>query len=92
MPIIFAIYTTGQIATREWVGAEGPCCVDDIGWIVTGKDVNEVVRKHEVCIAGSLNWAESRGPTFDTARSKVAYFTYRQGHNKHLVPKLIARI
>jgi hypothetical protein len=44
-PILFAIYTSGQIKlVEEYVSeAEGLSFVDDLGWVATGSDVNRVV-------------------------------------------------
>jgi len=54
-PILFAIHPAGLI---EWVDervqAEGLSFVDDLGWIATGKDVNQVVRKLKACAAESI--------------------------------------
>ena len=46
-PIQFAIYTARLSARGNRMGAEGFSLVYDIGWIITGKDMNEVVRKFE---------------------------------------------
>jgi hypothetical protein len=56
-PIIFAIYTAQLIANVERVGAEGLSCVDEIGSIETGRDMNQVVTKLEACAAENLEWA-----------------------------------
>jgi len=43
-PIIFAIYTSGLINwVEEYVSAEGLSCVDDLGRVETGSDVNLLV-------------------------------------------------
>jgi hypothetical protein len=59
-PILFAIYTAGQIAKKDRVGAEGHSLVDDIGWIATGRALIEVVTKLEVCTAESLECADGQ--------------------------------
>jgi hypothetical protein len=56
-PILFAIYTAGLIKNVERMGVEGLSFVDNLGWIATGKAVNEVVRRLEACAADSLEWA-----------------------------------
>jgi hypothetical protein len=91
-PILFAMYTAGRIAKGERVGAEGLSVVDDIGWIATGRDVNEVVTKLGACAAESLKLTDGRGLTFETANTDAAYFTRKQGHKKHLRPKLTGMI
>jgi hypothetical protein len=92
-PILFAIHTAGLIKwVEERVQAEGLSFVDDLGWIATGKDVNQVVRKLEACAAESIEWASRRDLQFDTAKTEAALFTRRRGHKKHLRPKLTAKI
>jgi len=62
-PILFAIYTSGLIKwVEEYVSeAEGRSCVDDLGWVATGSDVNHVVSIVERCAARSMDWASRRG-------------------------------
>jgi len=93
-PILFAIYTSGLI---KWVEenvseAKGLSFVDDLGWVATGSDVNQVVMIRESCAAKSIEWAGRQGLQFDTAKMEAALFTRRQGHKKHLRPKLTAKI
>jgi hypothetical protein len=66
--------------------------VDDLGWVATGSDVNQVVTKLERCAAKSIEWASRRGLQFDTANTEAALFMHRRGHKKHLRPKLTAKI
>jgi len=92
-PILFAIHTAGLIKwVEERVQAEGLSYVDDLGWVATGKEVNQVVEKLEACAAESIEWASRRYLQFDTAKTEVALFTRRRGHKKHLQPKLTAKI
>jgi len=93
-PIIFAIYTSGL---NKWVEqyvseAEVLSCVDDLGWVATGSDVNHVVSILRRCTAKSIEWASRRGLQFDTAKMKAALFTCRLGHREHLWPTLTAKI
>jgi len=93
-PILFAIHTTGLI---KWVkeivhGVEGLSLVEDLGWVATRKDVNQVVRKLEACAAESIEWASRQYLKVDTAKTEAALFTRRRGHKKHLRPKLPAKI
>jgi len=93
-PILFAIYTSGLI---KWVEenvseAEGLYLVDDLGWVATGNDVNQVVTILQRCAAVSMEWAIGRGLQFDTARTEAALFTRRRGHKRHLRPELTAKI
>jgi hypothetical protein len=77
---------------EERVQAEGLSFVDDLGWVATGKDVNQVVEKLEACAAESIEWASRRDLQFDTAKTEAALFTRRRGHKKHLRPTLTAKI
>jgi len=92
-PILFAIYTSGLIKwVEDYVSAEGLSFVDDLGWVATGSDVNQVVTILERCAAKSIEWASRRGLQFDTAKMEAALFSRRRGHKKHLQPKLTAKI
>jgi len=86
--ILFAIYTSGLIKwVEEYVlEAEGPSCVNDLGWGATGSDVNHVVSILERCAAMSVAWASRRGLQFDTAMTVAALFTRKWGLRKHLRP------
>jgi len=54
-PILFAIHTAGLIKwVEERVLAEGLSFVDDLGWVATGKDVNQVVERLQACAAESI--------------------------------------
>jgi hypothetical protein len=58
-PILFAIYTSGLI---KWVKedvseGEGLSFVDNLGWVVTGSDVNHIVMIRERWAAKSIEWA-----------------------------------
>jgi len=53
-PILFAIYISGVFeggGTGD--GAEGLSFVDDVAWVATGKDVEEVIAKLEACAAAA---------------------------------------
>jgi len=92
-PIVFAIYTSGLIKwVEEYVSAEGLSFVDDLGWVATGSNVNQVVTKLEECAAKSIEWASQRGLQYDTAKTEAALFTRRRGYKKHLEPTLTAKI
>jgi len=66
--------------------------VDDVGWVVTGNDVNQDVIVLERCAAKSIEWASRRRLQFDTATPEAALFTCRRGHERHLQPQLTAKI
>jgi hypothetical protein len=77
---------------EETVQVEGLSFIDDLGWVATGKDVNQVVERLESCAAESIEWANRRDLQFDTAKTEAALFTPRRSHKKHLQPKLTAKI
>jgi len=92
-PILFAIHTAGLIKwVEERVQAEGLSFVDDLGWAATGKDVNQVVERLETCAVVSIEWASRQDLEFNTAKTEAALFTCRNGHKKHLRPKLTVKI
>jgi len=76
----------------ERVQAEGLSFVDDLRWVATGKDVNQVVKQLQACAAENIEWASRRDLQFDTAKTEAALFTCRKRHKKHLRPKLIDTI
>jgi len=92
-PILCAIYTSGLITwVKEYESAKGLSFVDDLGWVATGTNVNQVVTKLEECTSKRIEWASRRGLQFDTAQTEAALFTRRRGHKKHLQLKLTAKI
>jgi len=93
-PIILSIYTSGLIKwVEEYVlAAQGLLFVDDIDWVATGSDVNQVVAIHERCAANSIEWASWQRLKFDNPKTEVALFRCRRGHKKHLQPKLTGKI
>jgi hypothetical protein len=51
--------------------------VDDLGWVATGSDDNEVVKTLERCTAKCMEWASRGGLQFDMAKTEVALITRR---------------
>lgn len=66
--------------------------LDDLGWLATASNLNQRVSKLQKCTATSIEWVSWGWPQCDTATMEVALFAPRQGHKKHLWPKLIAMI
>jgi len=92
-PSRFVIYTTGLIIwVEEYIPSEGLSFVEHLGWVVTGSDVNLVGTTLERHAAKSIAWASRRGLQFDTPEMQAALCTCRQGHMKHLRPKLTVKI
>lgn len=49
--ILFVINTSGLITWVEEMvcGVEGLSFVDNVGWVVSGSDINQIIRKLEAC-------------------------------------------
>jgi len=90
---LFPIHNAGLIQlVEERVQATSLCLIGDLGWVATGKDVNQVVKKLEACAVESIEWANREDLQFDTVKMDAALFTYSRGQKKHLGPKLTTKI
>jgi len=79
--MFFAIYPSGLIKwVEESASAKGLSLVNDLGWVATGSDVNQVITILERCAGNSIEWASRQGLQFDTAYTEAAPFTRRRGH------------
>jgi len=91
--ILFAIDTTGLIkCVEERVHAEGHILIDNLGWIATGKDVSQVVRKIEACAAEWIKTDSRRDLKFNIAQTEVGHLICRRSHKKHLQQKYRAKM
>jgi hypothetical protein len=93
-PILFAIYTSGLL---KWIvesvcRGEGLSFVDDVGWVVTGNNYNQVITKLEACTRVSIDCVEGRKLEFATIKTEAALFTHKRGHKNHLCPNPIVKI
>jgi hypothetical protein len=78
---------------EEYVSeAEGPSFVDNLGWVATGNNDNQVVTILERCAAKSIEGARRQGLQFNTAKIEAAISTCTRRHKRHLRPKLSAKI
>jgi hypothetical protein len=93
-PMVCAIYSSGLIESVEVYlsEAEGQSCVEDLGWVATGSDVNHVVSRLERFAAKRILWASRCVLQVHTAKTEVALFTRRCGHRKHIWAKPTAKI
>jgi hypothetical protein len=66
--------------------------LDDLGWLATRSNVNQVITKLGQCATKSLDWASWRGLQFHTAKTEAALCTRKRGHKKDLQAKLTAKI
>jgi len=73
------MFTSGLIKLVEVYcsDAEGLCMVDNLGWELTGSDVNHVVSILARCAARSIELVGSRGLQFHMAETEAAQFTHR---------------
>jgi len=77
-PIVFAIDTSRLIkAVEEYVSDEGLSFGDDLGWVATESNINQVITKLEECAAKSIECASRIGLQFDTVKTEAALFTHR---------------
>jgi len=58
LQILFVIYTSGLIKwVEQYISNGGLYFVNDLGWVATRSDVNQVVTTLERCAAKSIEWA-----------------------------------
>ena len=93
-PILFAINNSRLIIlVEEYVlKAKWLSFGNDLGWVATGSNVNQVVRSLERCAARNIEWASTLRLQFDTPKMEVTPCTCRQGNGKHIRPKLTTTI
>ena len=66
--------------------------MDDFGWVATGSDDSQDVTILERCAAKCIEWPPTWGLQIGNGQTESALFTHRQGHKRHLRPKLTAKI
>ena len=83
-PALFAIYIADIHATVESQAQDsrGISFVDDVTWLVEGRDVGEVVQRLERCAAASLEWAEGNAVRFETSKTEAILFSRRKAHKR----------
>lgn len=71
--IILTIYSSGclQLVEERDSGAEDLYFMDNVRWVATGIDFNQVVTKLKGCTRASIDWAERRDREFDTAKIEM---------------------
>ena len=87
-PALFAIYIADIHATVESQAQDsrGISFVDDVTWLVEGRDVGEVVQRLERCAAASLEWAEGNAVRFETSKTEAILFSRRKAHKRCQAP------
>jgi aspartate oxidase len=55
---------------EECISVEGFSFVDDIGWVATGINHNQVITKLKERAATCIEWASRRGLQFDTGKNR----------------------
>jgi len=92
-PVLFVIYLSGLFnrveEKEEECGSEGISFVDDVAWVVEGKDVGECTQRLEGCAKEAQIWAKENACQFDVEKTEAILFT-RKRSNKE--PKMKAKI
>ena len=81
-PVLFAIYIADiHVAVEGQVqDSRGISFVNDVTWLVEGRDVGEVVQKLEGRAAASLEWARGNAVCFETSKTEAILFSRRRAH------------
>jgi len=92
-PVLFVIYLLGlfgQVENKqEERGSEGISFVDDVAWVVEGKDVGECTQRLEECASETTIWAEKNACQCEIEKTEAMLFTRRR---KNKEPKMNARV
>jgi len=92
-PVLFVIYLSGLFGKvekkEEDCGSEGISFVDDVAWVVEGKDVGECTQRLERCAAETTVWAKKNACRFDIEKTEAMLFTRRR---KNKEPKMNAQV
>jgi len=69
--ILYAIYTSGLIKwVKEYISAKALCFVDNLSWVETGRNHNQVISILKRCAGKSIGWASRQELQFNTAKRK----------------------
>ena len=81
-PVLFAIYIADIHAAVEGQvqDSRGISFVDDMTWLLEGRDVGEVVQKLEGCAAASLEWARGNAVRLEMPKTEAILFSRRRAH------------
>jgi hypothetical protein len=91
-PILCAIETAGLIKrVNERVRLEGVSFLDDRGLLVTGEEVNLVIKTLELWKSESIELGSTRDRQVDTVKIEAALLTCRKGYKNNLQLKLTAK-
>jgi len=74
LPILFAIYNAGVMNWEKHAiqGVEGLSIGDDLWWVATWNEVNQVVKKLEACTPESTECASRQDDQFQSTMKEVA--------------------
>ena len=83
-PALFAIYIADiHGAVEDQVeDSRGISYVDDVTWVVEGRDVDDVVSKLERCAQASLRWADNNAVRFEESKTEAILFSNRRRHRQ----------
>ena len=62
--------------------SRGISFVDDVTWLVEGRDVGEVVQGLERCATASLAWADGNAVRFEISKTEAILFFRRKTHHR----------
>lgn len=62
--------------------SRGISFVDDVTWLVEGRDAGEVVQRLKQCAAASLAWAEDNVVRFETSKTETIIFSRKRAHRR----------
>lgn len=64
--------------------AEGISLVDNLRWVATGRNINQVVTMLDRCVAWSIVWASRRGLQFDKNMTEPAQLSPSRCNRYHV--------
>ena len=87
-PALFAIYIADIHAVVEGQvqDSRGISFVNDVTWLVEGRDVGEVVQRLERCATASLTWAEGNAVRFEMSKTEAILFSRKRAHKRCQAP------
>jgi hypothetical protein len=90
-PILFAIYIAGHIKTAENKVPEVTTLsfVDDVAWVVEGRDINQLTSQMQRCVRRATKWVEVNTVQFSIAKTEAVLFSTIRNHQGNNVKRKI---
>jgi hypothetical protein len=81
-PILFAIYIAGLFKIVEKGVPEVTMLsfVDDVAWVVEGKDAHQCTSYMQRCARRAIQWVEMNAVQFDIGKTKAVLFSKKRNH------------